>query len=121
MNWEDVALAPASSNAVEHLSLPCDAASRARTSSMETRWSSRSASEVEDVAADQLDGLDQAHGVGCRPPIARWSKFTFVPTASVKQTSRDIGCAASVTCIFTPNALWHRCSQVCARDQFLRT
>ena len=25
---------------------------------------------VEDVAGDQLDGLDHAHGVDCRPPIA---------------------------------------------------
>ena len=36
--------------------------------------------EVEDVAGNQLDGLDHAHGVGCRPPIARWSKITFVAT-----------------------------------------
>ena len=36
--------------------------------------------EVEDVAGNQLDGLDHAHGVGCRSPIARWSKSTFVPT-----------------------------------------
>ena len=26
--------------------------------------------EVEDVAGNQLDGLDHAHGVDCRPPIA---------------------------------------------------
>jgi hypothetical protein len=26
--------------------------------------------EVEDVAGDQLDGLDHAHRVDCRPPIA---------------------------------------------------
>ena len=26
--------------------------------------------EVEDVAGEQLDGLDHAHGVDCRPPIA---------------------------------------------------
>ena len=45
------------------------------------------------VAGNKLDGLDHAHGVGCRPPIARWSKSTFVPTASVKRTSRDTGCA----------------------------
>ena len=49
--------------------------------------------EVEDVAGNHLDGLDHAHRVGCRPPMARWSKITFVPTASVKRTSRDTGCA----------------------------
>ena len=26
--------------------------------------------EVEDVAGNQLDGLDHAHGVDCRPPMA---------------------------------------------------
>ncbi len=27
-------------------------------------------------------------------------------------TRRDAGCQASVSCVFTPKALWHRCSQV---------
>ena len=48
---------------------------------------------VEDVAGQQLDGLHLARGVDRRPPMARWSKITFVPTASVKRTSRDTGCA----------------------------
>ncbi len=46
-----------------------------------------------DVAADQLDGLDHAHAVDCRPPMAEVVEITFVPTASVKRTSRDTGCA----------------------------
>ena len=50
---------------------------------------------VEDVAGQQLDGLHPARGVDCRPPMARWSKITFVPTASVKRTSRDTGCAGT--------------------------
>ncbi len=49
--------------------------------------------EVEDVAGHQLDGLDHAHGVDCGPPMPRWSRITFVPTASVKRISRDTGCA----------------------------
>ena len=36
--WEGVELALSSTNAVEHLSLPDDAASRVRTSSIEMRW-----------------------------------------------------------------------------------
>ena len=28
------------------------------------------AAHVEDVAGNKLDGLDHAHGLGCRPPIA---------------------------------------------------
>ena len=50
-------------------------ASRARTSSKETLGSA--VGEVEDVAGNQLDGLDHAHGVDCRPPIARWSKISL--------------------------------------------
>ncbi len=48
---------------------------------------------VEDLAGDQLDGLDLAHAVDCRPPMAEVVEITFVPTASVKRTSRDTGCA----------------------------
>ena len=49
--------------------------------------------EGEDVARNQLDGLDHAHGVDCRPPTAEGVEITFVPTASVRRTSRDTGCA----------------------------
>ena len=49
--------------------------------------------EVEDVAGNQLDGFDHAHGVDCGPPMPRWSRITFVPTASINRTSRVTGCA----------------------------
>ena len=49
--------------------------------------------EVEDVAGNQLDGFDHAHGVDCGPPMRRWSRITFVPTASINRTSRVTGCA----------------------------
>jgi len=57
--------------------------------------------EVDDVAGDQLDGLGHAHGVDCWPPRADLVEITFVPSASVKRTSRDTGAQASVTCTFT--------------------
>ena len=49
--------------------------------------------EVEDMAGNQLDGLvlRTRRTVGRLWP--RWSKITFVPTASVQRTSRDTGCA----------------------------
>jgi hypothetical protein len=48
---------------------------------------------TEHVGGDELDGLDHAHGMDCRRLWPGWSKITFVPTASVKRTSRDTGCA----------------------------
>ena len=51
--------------------------------------------EVEDVAGNQLDGLDHAHAVDCRPPIAEVVENQFVPTASVKRASRDMGCVGT--------------------------
>jgi hypothetical protein len=50
--------------------------------------------EVEDVAGDQLERpRSRARGGLKAPP--RWSKITFVPSASVKRASRDMGCAGT--------------------------
>jgi hypothetical protein len=48
---------------------------------------------VEHIEGDHPDGLDHAHGMDCRPPMAEVVEITFVPTASVKRTSRDTRCA----------------------------
>ena len=49
--------------------------------------------EVEDVAGNESRRPRSRARVDCRPPIAEVVEITFVPTASVKRTSRDTGCA----------------------------
>jgi hypothetical protein len=51
----------------------------------------------EQVGGEQLGTLDHAHGENRRTAdgrgVAQVSKRRFVPSASVKQTGRDMGCA----------------------------
>ena len=69
MNWEDVELALASSKRGR---APEPAPRCGQPSAHELHGDALAIAvgEVEDVAGNQLDGLDHAHGVDGRPPIA---------------------------------------------------
>ena len=83
---------------------------------------------VEDVAGNQLDGLDHAHSTDRRPygrAAVKWHHVSCSPALGRRQVSQlreqEVAHRDVATCDVTPNALWRNSSQVPPGIKFLRT